>query len=275
MEMKPGPPKSRIYIDESGDPAYHPYEVFDEPEKRYLGLTGCFFDMSDYPAFQIEIERLKAKHFAEYPYRDHDEPLVLHRKAIINRRGAYSLLRDSAKEELFNHDLLALIRSTPFIIISVVIDKKAHLQRYKYPEHPYYYCLEAILERYCGYLDHVEARGDVMAESRGSTEDTALKKEYVRIYHVGTRYLPSEMAQRVLTSSQIKIKPKIANIAGLQLADLQAFPVKQEILLEEGRISDPGDVFGKRICEVVAPKFNRNPHTGQVEGYGKKFLRGE
>lgn len=271
--MKQIPPKYRIYIDESGDPAYHPYEVFDEPGKRYLGLTGCFFDMSDYPAFQIEIERLKTKHFAEYPYRDHDEALVLHRKAIINRRGAYSLLRDPAKEQSFNHDLLALIRNTPFTIISVVIDKKAHLQRYKYLEHPYSYCLEVILERYCGYLDHIGARGDVMAESRGRTEDTALKKEYVRIYHAGTRYLPSEMAQRVLTSSQIKIKPKIANIAGLQLADLQAFPIKQEILLEEGRIPDPGDVFGKRICQVVAPKFNRHLYSGEVKGYGKIFLK--
>lgn len=271
--MKEVPPKYRIYIDESGDHACHPYEVFDKPEKRYLGLTGCLFDMSNYPAFQIEIERLKTKHFAEYPYRDHDEPLVLHRKAMINRRGAYSLLRDPANEQLFNHDLLALIRSTPFTIISVVIDKKAHLQRYKYPEHPYYYCLEVILERYCGYLDHIGARGDVMAESRGRTEDSALKKEYVRIYRVGTPYLSSEVAQRVLTSSQIKIKPKIANIAGLQLADLQAFPIKQEILLEEGRIPDPGDVFGKRICEVVAPKFNRHLYTGQVKGYGKVFLK--
>jgi len=36
--------------------------------------------------------------------------------------------------------------------------------------------------------------------------------------------------------------------------------------------SDPGDVFGKKIYEAVAAKFNRNEWRGQVEGYDIKWL---
>ena len=70
----------------------------------------------------------------------------------------------------------------------------------------------------------------------------------------------------------MKLKPKLANIAYLQVVDLLAYPVKQEILTEEGRISDPGDIFGKDICQVIAPKYNRQIYQGRVQGYGKLFL---
>jgi hypothetical protein len=63
-----------------------------------------------------------------------------------------------------------------------------------------------------------------------------------------------------------------ANIAGLQLADVLAYPVRQAVLLEKRLISDPGDVFGKKVYEAARPKFNCQEWTGQVEGYGYKCL---
>lgn len=78
--------------------------------------------------------------------------------------------------------------------------------------------------------------------------------------------------QRALTSKDIKIQPKRANIAGLQLADMLAYPVKQACLIEESLITDPGDVFGKRVMEIVNSKFNINYRTGEVRGYGKVLL---
>ena len=72
--------------------------------------------------------------------------------------------------------------------------------------------------------------------------------------------------------SYIKIQPKRANISGLQLADVLAYPVKQAKLVEKGLIADPGDVFGKKIYGAVQAKFNRNEFRGIVEGYGVKWL---
>jgi len=81
-----------------------------------------------------------------------------------------------------------------------------------------------------------------------------------------------EHHQRVLTSKEIKVRRKAANIAGLQLADLIAYPVKQACLLERGLIADPGDVFGKEVVKAVESKFNAHGRLWKVQGYGKVWL---
>ena len=65
---------------------------------------------------------------------------------------------------------------------------------------------------------------------------------------------------------------KSANIAGLQLADVLAYPIKQACLVEAGAIPDPGEVFGKKLVDAAQNKFNRNEVRGKVEGYGKVWL---
>jgi len=81
-----------------------------------------------------------------------------------------------------------------------------------------------------------------------------------------------EHHQRALTSKDIKIQPKVANIAGLQLADVLAHPVKQACLAEKGWIPHLGEGFGKRMYEAVKWKLNFNELLGTVQGYGKVFL---
>ncbi len=257
----------RLYVDESGD---HTYYELEEPAKRYLGLTGTFIESEHYRiTFQPEIEGFKQKHFPHNP----DEPVILHRADIINRRGPFWRLRDTEKEQAFNEDFLQFIREQDYRIITVVIDKKAHIERYgKVAYHPYHYCLAALLERYCGFLNFYNAQGDVLAESRGGTEDLELKRAYQKLYKQGTWYWGSKSFQRALTSSEIKVKPKSVNIAGLQLSDLLAYPSKQEILIEEQRIDDPGDNFGKQICQCIQAKYNQQVYQGRIKGYGKIFL---
>lgn len=267
---KPRLRRYRLYLDESGD---HTYKALEQPRHRYLGLTGCYFTLEDYLAFAHSLEELKHEYFAHYPHRDRDEPIILHRNDIINRRGVFSLLKDPEVEERFNNDLLRLFGDAQYKIISVVIDKKKHLERYgDHAFHPYHYCLAAILERYCGFLNYFNARGDVMAEARGGTEDKQLKSAYRRIYESGTLWRNGDFFQKALTSKEIKLKRKKANIAGLQLSDCLVYPIKQTMLLEQKRIKDPGDVFGKRVYEKVSKKFNRQIYDGRVWGYGKIWL---
>jgi hypothetical protein len=54
-----------------------------------------------------------------------------------------------------------------------------------------------------------------MAESRGK-EDMRLKAEFEKIYRGGTENLPHAFFVARFTSSQLKVKPKSANVAGLQ-----------------------------------------------------------
>ena len=256
----------RLYIDESGD---HTYELMDDPSHRYLALLGVWFRQGEeYTAFADDLERFKRDIFGPRP----DKPVILHRSAIINRKGPFGLLCQPEVQKRFDEGLLEIVRRTRFKMICVTIDNQTHLGRYSSPFHPYHYCLAAMLDRHSGWLNYKNVVGDVMAESRGREEDLQLKQAYLRVYESGTLMFGHEHHQRALTSKDIKIQPKVANIAGLQLADVLAHPVKQTCLIERGYIPDSGDVFGKRIYEVAERKFNRNEFRGFVEGYGKVFL---
>ena len=256
----------RIYLDESGD---HTYRKLEEQENRYLCLTGCIFEPERYRIFVRKLEEFKERHLSYDP----DFPPILHRNDIINRRGCFGRLCNPMAKKKFDGDLLNLVREADFKTIAVVIDKKTHVEKYKeLAFHPYHYCLTAILERYCGLLNFIGGVGDVLAESRGGREDKQLKEAYKRIYNAGTRYREPRFFQDVLSSKEVKLKPKRNNIAGLQLADILAHPVKQSILRENKKIPDPGGIFGKRICEAVKTKYNKQLYSGRIEGYGRIFI---
>lgn len=78
-----------------------------------------------------------------------------------------------------------------------------------------------------------------------------------------------------MTSKEIKIKLKSANIAGLQVADLLAYPCKNEILFENSRITDQdwqSQKFTQEICKCLTGKYNSHIFDGRISGYGKVFL---
>jgi hypothetical protein len=259
----------RIYIDESGDHTY--YLNSKEPAKIYLGITGVIIKQEyNRTRFHPELEAFKQKHFPHNP----DEPVILHRKDIINRIGPFWRLRNRERDEAFREDLLKLFKDLEYCLITVVIDKNNHIRRYgKTAYNPYHYCLMTMIERYCGFLKYHNAQGDVMAESRGKSEDRLLKAAYKSIYYDGTFYHSSEFFQNRLTSHEIKLKPKIKNISGLQFADLLAYPSKQEILIEYQRCSKyPEGSFTNMICDAIQFKYNRQIYQGRTIGYGKKFL---
>ncbi len=75
--------------------------------------------------------------------------------------------------------------------------------------------------------------------------------------------------QHALTTQELKIKPKTANIAGLQLADILGHPVRHAVLHETGHVAAPPAPFAARLLHTVEGKFNRQLYTGKVTGYGK------
>lgn len=260
------PPRYRLYIDESGD---HAYNLLNLLPYRYLALLGVWFrQVDDYVNFADSLERFKRDIFGPRP----DKPVILHRNDIIYKKGPFVRLLDTDIHRKFDVGLLNVIRNANFLTICMLIDKQRHKKQYKYPAHPYHYCLTAMLERYCGWLNYKKVVGDVMAESRGRVEDFQLKQEYREFYNRGTSFCTVASINSALTSKEIKLQRKAANIAGLQLADILAHPVKQAMLIEKGHMDDPGDNFGKQIYEAVEVKFNKNSLTGQIEGYGKKWL---
>lgn len=267
MPESANPPteRFRLYLDESGD---HVFRHFEEPGHRYFCLLGCWFRTSDYQLFHRAFEDLKQRHVPHSP----DDPVVLHREDIINRKGAFWRLRDAKLRASFDSDLLELISQARFSMVAVVIDKLALQQHYgDDAAHPYHLALGFMLQRYCGYLNHVNRQGDVMGESRGGAEDRLLKDSYSLQYRRGAWMRPGEFFQRALTSEQLKLKPKSANIAGLQLADILANPVRQLVLAENGRVPAVAGSFSRRLLEIADPKFNRHLYDGRRKGYGTVF----
>lgn len=258
----------RVYIDEVGN---HDLSHVDDPNQRFLSLTGVIVE-SQYVlhTLQPEMDQIKREFFQHDP----DEPVVFHRKELVNKARPFQALRDPGVEERFNTTLLTALARWDYRVVTVVLDKKAHRDQYQvWHYHPYHYCLAVLLERFVLFLHYNNYRGDVMVEARGGREDSKLKDSYSRLYEHGTDNIPPERWRARLTSRELKLKPKSANVAGLQLADLIAHPSRREVLIEKQLLVDTRDIFGDQICAILRQsKYHRNWRTGQIEGYGKKLL---
>jgi len=130
--------------------------------------------------------------------------------------------------------------------------------------------MEVLVERYYFYLSIKGAAGDVMIESRGGKEDIRLKKSFRKILENGTHFISQEKLQTTVTSKELKVKPKMLNISGLQLADLIAHPARRFMFREYGIDEGKKYVFGDQIIEVIKPKFYAGKEG--IEGYGIKKL---
>ena len=255
----------RLYVDESGD---HVFKQLDEPGHRFLCVLGCWFRGGEYHAFHRLLEEFKHRHFPHNP----DEPPLLHRADIVNCRGCFWRLRDKKAAEDFDRELIDLIGDAAFHMCAVVVDKRGLQELSPVPPHPYDLAMEFLLQRYCGFLNQISRFGDVMAESRGGREDQRLKESYRSVYKHGVWKNSADFFQRCLTTKELKVKPKSANTAGLQLADILAHPVRQTILVEKGLASGPLPPFAEKLRAVLEEKFNRDTSSGQVWGYGKVLL---
>jgi hypothetical protein len=173
-------PEYRIYIDEVGNSDLGSAE---NPNHRFLSLTGIIFS-HEYVKTTVhpQLESLKAEFFSSHP----DEPVIFHRKEILNAKYPFHVLRDSKKRREFDNRLLEYLRNWVYTVITVVIDKLDHKNQYtvwKYD--PYHYCLAVMLERYLFFLKQNSSHGDALAESRGGKEDRRLKNSYLGLWESG------------------------------------------------------------------------------------------
>ena len=112
--------------------------------------------------------------------------------------------------------------------------------------------------------------GDVMFESRGGKEDLRLKKSFRRLMDHGTNFIESNELQKYYTSKELKIKPKVSNIAGLQLADLLAHPMRRWIFKNLLGLYDGKTTFSDKILSRVEEKIFQ--YDGKRLGYGIKKI---
>lgn len=259
--------KYRIYIDETGNPDL---DSSDNQLHRYLGLTGIIIDLDESKNVLTKgLNDLKNEYFSI----EYDEPIILHRKDIVKKKPPFDCLKDPDIEKKFNTDLLRLLDIVNYKVITVVIDKLEHRQKYQVWRYdPYHYCLATLIERFVLFLETVNCKGDAMAESRGGKEDRRLKDSFRKLYDEGSSFISKDRFEQSLTSSQLKVKPKSSNIAALQVADLIAHPSRLDVLENLGNIPYREDIFGRKITKLLIEKKYDRSRIGRIDGYGRKLL---
>jgi hypothetical protein len=258
--------KYRLYIDESGT---HKYSNSTDIKERYLCLLGVIISAEH----NQEVLLPKWEELRSIFTEDVDFPPFFHFVDVVNKRNVFSKLFNEEIKEVFNAKYIEILKSSQYVVCCVVLDKKAHNERYGTSAmHPYHYCLNVLLERYVKFLSDENAVGDVLAEARGKREDGLLRSEFSRFYENGTFYLGSEFVQKRLTSGKLKLKTKEARICGLELADMLATPMKFFTLSKCGVITNLNDNFTKKVLDIATCKIRKNPSNGSIDGFGIKLI---
>jgi hypothetical protein len=256
----------RLFFDETGTGDL--YSTKKDPNQQYLSLTGIVIrqDIHNTTTTQ-QLRSLKSDIFGPK-----NAAIILHRREIIDQTGVFAALKDDALRIVFNERFLNVVKALPGPVFTVSIDKQAHLDRYKiWQWNPYHYVMTCLLERFVLWLNANGHVGDVMGEARNPTHDAQLRRAFRRFYQNGT-FVRKSVVQRCLISGELRLQPKEANIAALQIADLLAHPAHRQYKFAKLGTPIPND-YGSSLAAILEEsKYNRNPKNGNIEGYGRKWL---
>lgn len=218
-----------------------------------------------------QLNTLKIKYFGS-------EDVILHRREIISAKPPFESLKDDVIRQDYNTDILRIISEFPYRVISIVIDKKALVDKYTLlrAQDPYALALEYLMQRYQYWMQdysqmYGSIMGDIIAESRGGREDRTTKDTYRLIYE-GKGYIGLENAPKYYSSKDIKLRKKKANIAGLQFVDLISHPARRYILSQNHLAHNLKPTsFEQTVVDVlVQKKFRR--YQGKIDGCGAVFF---
>jgi hypothetical protein len=238
-----------LFMDESGD---HNLKSIDNYFPAFC-LAGCAFEREYYKTVaRPAVDTLKMRFWG----MDH---IPLHSRDIRKHRGPFTFLGDEEKRQDFYAAINRLMEELDFTIIAVVILKNEHLNQYGTAAlHPYHLSLEFIMERYSMLMRRRSktTEGYIMSEARGKNEDTLLKNEYNNLKRFGT-----EFHRDMSNIKSFWMEKKEANIAGLQIADLIAYPIAAKVLRPDAE---------QKAFDILVGKIDAAPANkgGSILGYG-------
>jgi uncharacterized protein DUF3800 len=127
-------------------------------------------------------------------------------------------------------EISQLIQDVPFTLFVSGIRKQEHKARFgSGATSPYELALQFTMERVSSFLrNEKECLLPVVAEARGKNEDHALESVFLRILAGGTGSLGPAQFQGL--KCPLVFRSKQDNVAGIQIADLCAYPCARHIL---------------------------------------------
>lgn len=215
-----------LYIDESGG---HDLKHVD-PNWPVFVLVGLLVGETYYARTLVaRVRELKRRHGLSVS-------TVLHSRSIRRHEGPFQFLQDEARREAFYSDVNALFEGSRISLYAVVINKWHLAQCFLLPPNPYDVSLSHLMNATCGppglptrWRPNVV---QITAESRGKNEDKQLQATYQNFRRlglasygaIGVRSRRPQTVGRVFPG-RIGFVKKSKVVAGLELADLAAYPI--------------------------------------------------
>lgn len=236
-----------VFVDESGD---HSLTSIDDKYPIFV-LCFCVFKKNYYNNEVInKVESIKQDYFG-------DINVIFHESDIKRKRGAFAKL-NKEQREAFYESINMFIDDADFLIISVVIDKPKHKEKYFDPIHPYHLAMQFGLERIYECLliqGEIDKRLNIICEARGEKEDKELELAFRRVCDGHNR-------NNKRYNFEIEIVSKQTNSIGLQIADLIARPIGLSVL---------NPTQQNRAYEKIKKKFYSG-RFGFIGGNGRKIF---
>ncbi len=166
-------------------------------------------------------------------------------------------MSDKNFRDEFYQGLNKIIAKADFNLISCIVDKAKHKEKYRaLAMDPYTLSLEIIIERFVKLLIDSKEKGFIIAESRGQQLDNELNLAFLDLKIRGTRFLrPKDIVENI---DGFNIKKKDENVAGLQLVDSLVTPIGRRYLQRKNVYLN---------YDVIKDKF-RKIECGRYKGYG-------
>lgn len=173
-----------------------------------------------------QIKELKQKFWG-------DRKIILHSRDIRKCQNGFEILFDlDIKQKFYKAINTLLSQNDVYVIVSCSILKEPYIRQFGKLNDVYGQSLSFVLERAIFCIDNQcpDKNGQITAivERRGKREDKNLHMYYRQLLEAGTYWVtPERMKSRM---ADIEFKWKSEDIAGLQLADLIAYPLTRHVL---------------------------------------------
>ena len=238
-----------MFLDESGD---HRLDKIDSSYPMFV-LAGCIFDFEYYnQEAEAKVDALKIKYFNR-------KDIILRSYDIRKQKGDFSALVDRKLREAFYQELNELITGLDVTVIAAAINKNKHKAQYYSPDNPYNLCLQFILERSIMYLGRSNQKMIFRIESRETHNDQKLAEVYEGFKSKDHKLFKIEEMQSKL--ADLSFNQKTQNIAGMQIADLVAYPIGKWVL-DSAKENKP--------FQIIERKFHSK--NGKYMNYGLKIF---
>jgi hypothetical protein len=219
-------------------------------------LCGILISEEQHNILTQRITKLKEK-FS--PQRN----IYLHSRDIRKNENGFEFLFDTFLKTEFYKDLNNIISDVHFTIISSGIDKNKYISQVgNLGADVYALSLSFIIERTVFCLEEdfwYDKKVIIYLEGRGKRENQDIRKYFDKVVSNGTNYVSQEKINHL--GMRLEIRTKESQIAGLELADLCAYPIARHII--EPTLPNPA-------FDILMPKiYSRNGKLYGIKVYPK------